>query len=150
MSNHRNSKIKIQALKVNANPDFITKQWEKLKSAIKQIQAQRDCRLSYEELYRYGYHMVLHKKGAELYNGVRTLVMEHLQGREMMLKAAIPQMNFLTCINRTFDEHHEIMVKIRDVLLYLDRQHSESRLQIYELGLQIFHEQLISQVQFHD
>ena len=74
---------------VNANPDFITKQWEKLKSAIKQIQvhyelpprcpaardqhacgcvrlmhvrgvapdmhfvqAQRDCRLSYEELYR--------------------------------------------------------------------------------------------------
>lgn len=42
------------------------------------------------------------------------------------------------------------MVKIRDVLLYLDRQQNESRLQIYELGLAIFHEQLISEVAFHD
>ena len=45
--------------------------------------------------YRYGYHMVLHKKGTELYNGVRELVSVHLQSQEKMLKEAIPQVRCL-------------------------------------------------------
>jgi hypothetical protein len=34
------------------------------------LQEQENCRLSYEELYRYAYQMVYNKKEAQLYEGV--------------------------------------------------------------------------------
>lgn len=68
--------------------------FQRLASAIEQIQEKHASRLSFEEHYRcvfladeynerlyysrYAYALVLHKQGAVLYNGVKDLVIKHL------------------------------------------------------------------------
>ena len=49
-----------------------------LKAAIQEIQKKNNSGLSFEELYRNAYTMVLHKYGERLYIGTRDVVMEHL------------------------------------------------------------------------
>merc|ERR1719199_1514547 len=53
--------------------------WESLKQAIHQIHQHNASSLSFEELYRNGYNLVLHKYGELLYNGVQGVVTEHLK-----------------------------------------------------------------------
>ncbi len=53
--------------------------WTKsLKTAIQEIQKKNNSGLSFEELYRNAYTMVLHKHGEKLYTGTREVVIEHL------------------------------------------------------------------------
>ena len=53
--------------------------WNKsLKAAIQEIQKKNNSGLSFEELYRNAYTMVLHKHGEKLYTGTREVVIEHL------------------------------------------------------------------------
>lgn len=52
--------------------------WELLKAAIQEIQKKNNSGLSFEELYRNAYTMVLHKHGDKLYNGLREVVTDHL------------------------------------------------------------------------
>ena len=52
--------------------------WTVLESAIKQIFAKEQSKLSYEVLYRNAYNMVLNKQGETLYTNVRRLVATHL------------------------------------------------------------------------
>ena len=52
-----------------------------LKSAIQEIQKKNNSGLSFEELYRNAYTMVLHKHGDKLYNGLREVVAEHLNDK---------------------------------------------------------------------
>lgn len=49
-----------------------------LKAAIHEIQKKNNSGLSFEELYRNAYTMVLHKHGEKLYTGTREVVKEHL------------------------------------------------------------------------
>jgi hypothetical protein len=49
-----------------------------LKAAIQEIQKKNNSGLSFEELYRNAYTMVLHKHGEKLYTGTREVVIEHL------------------------------------------------------------------------
>jgi cullin 3 len=49
-----------------------------LKAAIQEIQKKNNSGLSFEELYRNAYTMVLHKHGEKLYTGTREVVTEHL------------------------------------------------------------------------
>lgn len=55
--------------------------WTLLKSAIQEIQKKNNSGLSFEELYRNAYTMVLHKHGEKLYNGLRDVVREHLENK---------------------------------------------------------------------
>lgn len=52
--------------------------WDLLKNAIQEIQRKNNSGLSFEELYRNAYTMVLHKHGEKLYTGLREVVTEHL------------------------------------------------------------------------
>ena len=88
--------------------------------------------------------MVLHKRDAELYAGVETLVREHLGEKEGLLKASLHEGNFLSCLKTIYRDHEHTMIRIRDILLYMDR--STNRKPIYDLGLEIFDEQLLSKV----
>ena len=45
--------------------------WNNMRDSIKRIYDQQASNLSYEELYRTGYNLVLHKYGDLLYNGVK-------------------------------------------------------------------------------
>jgi cullin 3 len=53
--------------------------WNTIKEAIHKIYAKQASSLSYEELYRTAYNLVLHKHGELLYNGVKNTTVELLQ-----------------------------------------------------------------------
>lgn len=60
---------------------FVTNIWNLLKNAIQEIQKKNNSGLSFEELYRNAYTMVLHKHGEKLYNGLKDVVQEHLENK---------------------------------------------------------------------
>ena len=58
---------------------YVSSTWELLRRAIQEIQKKNKSGLSFEELYRNAYTMVLHKHGEKLYNGLREVVTDHLR-----------------------------------------------------------------------
>lgn len=58
---------------------FVDNIWALLKSAIQEIQKKNNSGLSFEELYRNAYTMVLHKHGERLYSGLKEVVTNHLE-----------------------------------------------------------------------
>lgn len=55
--------------------------WDLLRNAIQEIQKKNNSGLSFEELYRNAYTMVLHKHGDRLYNGLKEVVTDHLANK---------------------------------------------------------------------
>lgn len=53
--------------------------WQSLENAIREIYNQNASQLSFEELYRNSYNLVLHKHHDLLYNGVRDTIRGQLQ-----------------------------------------------------------------------
>lgn len=60
---------------------YVENIWNLLKNAIQEIQKKNNSGLSFEELYRNAYTMVLHKHGERLYNGLREVVTYHLESK---------------------------------------------------------------------
>lgn len=60
---------------------YVENIWQLLKSAIQEIQKKNNSGLSFEELYRNAYTMVLHKHGERLYTGLRDVVTQHLENK---------------------------------------------------------------------
>lgn len=58
---------------------YVDSIWALLKNAIQEIQKKNNSGLSFEELYRNAYTMVLHKHGERLYNGLKEVVTNHLE-----------------------------------------------------------------------
>lgn len=119
--------------------------WALLKNAIQEIQKKNNSGLSFEELYRNAYTMVLHKYGQRLYTGLKEVVTHHLENkvREDVLRSL--HNNFLQTLNQAWNDHQTSMVMIRDILMYMDRvyvqQHDVDN--VYNLGLIIFRDQVI-------
>lgn len=55
--------------------------WLLLKNAIQEIQKKNNSGLSFEELYRNAYTMVLLKHGERLYTGMKEAVIYHLENK---------------------------------------------------------------------
>lgn len=64
-----------QIIMEERNADYI---WELLKNAFQMIQRKNNSDLSFEELYRNAYTMVLCKRGEKLYAGLTEVITEHL------------------------------------------------------------------------
>lgn len=64
---------------MNMDEKFVESIWALLKSAIQEIQKKNNSGLSFEELYRNAYTMVLHKHGERLYTGLKEVVTNHLE-----------------------------------------------------------------------
>ena len=60
---------------------YVESIWSLLKSAIQEIQKKNNSGLSFEELYRNAYTMVLHKHGERLYTGLKEVVTQHLESK---------------------------------------------------------------------
>lgn len=116
-----------------------------LRIAIEEIQKKNNSQLSFEELYRNAYTMVLHKHGEKLYTGTRDVVSEHLviKVRQNVIDALIN--NFLTTLNAAWEDHRTAMVMIRDILMYMDRVYvSVQKLEpIYNLGVILFRDNVV-------
>lgn len=101
---------------------YVQNIWTRLKTAIQEIQKKNNSGLSFEELYRNAYTMVLHKFGERLYNGLRDVVGEHLNHTvkdEVMNSIGV---NFLQTLNLAWNDHQISMTMIRDILMYMVRQ----------------------------
>jgi len=115
--------------------------WECLKHAIYQIHQHNASSLSFEELYRNAYNLVLHKYGELLYQGVQGAVTDHLK---IVAQSCVdcPDDALLEELKKQWDDHKTTMVMIRDILMYMDRNFVSQykRVPVYEMGLIIYRE----------
>ncbi|XP_047515451.1 cullin-3-B isoform X1 [Pieris napi] len=124
---------------------YVESIWTLLKNAIQEIQKKNNSGLSFEELYRNAYTMVLHKHGERLYTGLKEVVTHHLENkvREDVLHAL--HNGFLQTLNNAWTDHQTSMVMIRDILMYMDRVYVQQNDvdNVYNLGLIIFRDQVV-------
>ncbi|XP_045472363.1 cullin-3-A isoform X2 [Harmonia axyridis] len=124
---------------------YVESIWALLKNAIQEIQKKNNSGLSFEELYRNAYTMVLHKHGERLYTGLKEVVTQHLETkvREDVLRSL--HNSFLMTLNQAWNDHQTSMVMIRDILMYMDRVYVQQNDvdNVYNLGLIIFRDQVV-------
>ncbi|XP_041483439.1 cullin-3-like [Lytechinus pictus] len=141
----KDSRMRIRAFPTNMDEKYVSSIWNLLKNAIQEIQRKNNSGLSFEELYRNAYTMVLHKHGERLYTGLRDVVTEHLveKVRVEVLKAL--NNNFLQTLNGAWNDHQTAMIMIRDILMYMDRVYVQQNNvdNVYNLGLKIFRDQVV-------
>ncbi|CAJ0574448.1 unnamed protein product, partial [Mesorhabditis spiculigera] len=122
---------------------FIEQIWERLRSSIREIQNKRSNGLSFEELYRNAYNMVLHKNGQKLYQGLREVIVEHL--RVVVREPFASTSTVLKGMRAAWHEHLTAMKMIRDILMYVDRVYvpNNNVEPVYNLGLSVFRDEVV-------
>jgi len=128
---------------VQMDPNYAENTWKLLKGAIHEIHKQNASGLSFEELYRNAYNMVLHKYGDRLYKGLQQVVDEHLKGVANDVAAANDDM-FMEALNKAWSDHKISMLMIRDILMYMDRVYvmHHNVHTVYDLGLILFRDNI--------
>lgn len=113
--------------------------WSLISRAIDEIQSRDSSHLSFEELYRNAYKLVLHKHGSVLYEGVTEKITCHLLTLTKHL-ASCPEAILLEETIRCWFEHRINMIMIRDILMYMDRTYvtAQRKRPVYELGLYLY------------
>ncbi|VEU39797.1 unnamed protein product [Pseudo-nitzschia multistriata] len=113
--------------------------WNVLAKAIDEIYNRNASKLSFEELYRNAYNLVLHKHGTLLYEGVTEKINSHLTETAEHL-SNVPDTSLLEELSTTWSEHLITMIMVRDILMYMDRTYiqQQRRRPVYKLGLHLF------------
>ena len=112
----RNDRLRDNTL----NRDQAMQHWSTIKDAIVKIYAQKASSLSYEELYRTGYYLVLYKHGEMLYENVKKTSVEMLQPIAGKL-IAVPDEDLLKEITNVWALEKNVIIMIKDILLYMDK-----------------------------
>lgn len=135
------------SLDSSSSPDLVDyeKLWSILANAINQIQCKNVSNLSYEQLYRKAYMLVVRKYGGKLYENVGQLILQHLLTRRDHLLAINDDEEFMNQVLQEWEDHLQSMKFISDILVYLNRVYikESKKLLIYDLGIQIFKTSLI-------
>lgn len=113
----RNDRIRDNTL----NRDQALQHWNTIRDAIVKIYAQKASSLSYEELYRTAYNLVLHKHGEMLYDNVKKTTIEMLQPIAQKLINMPDDEDLLKEITKVWDLERNVIIKIKDILLYMDK-----------------------------
>jgi cullin 3 len=124
---------------------FVNVIWTMLKNAIQEIQKKNNSGLSFEELYRNAYTMVLNKYGEKLYTGLKEVVTEHLVSKVRRDVLSSLNNNFLSSLNQAWNDHQTAMVMIRDILMYMDRVYVQTYNvePVYNLGLILYRDTVV-------
>jgi hypothetical protein len=101
---------------MNMTDEEARESWAKLETAMKHIHEQNASHLSFEELYRTAYTLVLHRHGQLLYNGFETSLRKHLQGVRAKFKDK-SGMAFVTEVLAQWTSYHKSTQMIRDILM---------------------------------
>jgi cullin 3 len=141
------------ARRLNLSHD--TQSWERLEMAIAQIYSKTVSQLSFEELHRHAYNLVLQKQGQVLYQKLKACLTHHLEHlkavniaptiestlgtfqQEGLIKRAMDSSlattlalsqahSFLKAIDETWKHHSTVMKMVSDIHLYLDRVYLKS------------------------
>ncbi|CAG2162324.1 unnamed protein product [Oppiella nova] len=141
----KDTKMRIRAFPTSMDEKYVLSIWTLLKNAIQEIQKKNNSGLSFEELYRNAYTMVLHKHGERLYNGLRDVVKEHLVNKVRVDVLNALNNNFLQTLNEAWNDHQTSMTMIRDILMYMDRVYVQQNSvdNVYNLGLNLFRDHVV-------
>ncbi|KAL6994217.1 Cullin-3A [Sarracenia purpurea var. burkii] len=146
MSAQKKRNFQIEAFKhrVVVDPKYAEKTWKILEHAIQEIYNHNASGLSFEELYRNAYNMVLHKFGDKLYSGLMSTMTSHLREIAKSIEAAQGGL-FLEELNRKWADHNKALQMIRDILMYMDRTFipSTHKTPVHELGLNLWRDNII-------
>ncbi|KAH1059725.1 hypothetical protein AAZX31_02G100900 [Glycine max] len=136
----------IEAFKnrVSIDPKYFDKTWSVLEHAIHEIYNQNDRHLSFEELYRNAYNMVLLNFGERLYSGLVATMTAHLKEIARSIEAT-QEGSFLEEMNRKWNSHNKELQLIGDILMYMDRTYvpKNGKISVHELGLKLWRENVI-------
>ncbi|GMH01712.1 hypothetical protein Nepgr_003551 [Nepenthes gracilis] len=146
MSDQKRRNFQIEAFKhrVVVDPQYADKTWKILEHAIHEIYNHNASGLSFEELYRNAYNMVLHKFGEKLYSGLVLTMTTHLKEISKSVEAAHGG-SFLEELNRKWADHNKALQMIRDILMYMDRTFvpSTHKTPVHDLGLNLWRDNVI-------
>ncbi|KYQ93604.1 cullin C [Tieghemostelium lacteum] len=136
---------------VQIDPDYPKRTWRLLKTAIREIHRQNSSVLSFEELYRNAYNMVLHKYGEILYNKLKKMVDKHLKSVASNVASSVDEY-FLVELNKSWIDHKTSMLMIRDILMYMDKTFLEKNKvpTVFEMGLHLFRDNIARSSQIKD
>ncbi|QIW98907.1 hypothetical protein AMS68_004425 [Peltaster fructicola] len=151
----------------NADLDFEST-WAVLERAFREIHTKNASALSFEELYRNAYKIVLKKKGEELYTQVIRFEERWLaeQVRSDIVKLLTPALlmsgmgsstsatpaeqrvageMFLRALKQAWEDHQLCMGMLTDVLMYMDRVYCTDHRQpsIFAKSMSIFRDQIL-------
>ncbi|KAG1678291.1 hypothetical protein FOA52_013912 [Chlamydomonas sp. UWO 241] len=142
----RRAPIKIEPFRhpVYMDPNYADKTWKVLESAIHEIHNQNASGLSFEQLYRNAYNMVLHKYGDRLYMGLKKTLTEQLQAVAARIEAT-QGLPFLKELKKRWDDHLKSTQMIRDILMYMDRTYvsQNQKTPVYPLGLELWRDHVV-------
>lgn len=148
MGTVKKSKFKIEPFKypVKMDPNYGEKTWKVLEDAIQEINNHNASGLSFEELYRNAYNMVINKFGDRLYNGLVDTITRHLAGISQRIEEAQGD-GFLREIKARWDNHNKSMQMIRDILMYMDRIYvrHQHKAPVHDLGLELWRDCILRQ-----
>ncbi|PIA57439.1 hypothetical protein AQUCO_00600278v1 [Aquilegia coerulea] len=146
MNTQKRRNFQIEAFKhrVVVDPKYAEKTWKVLEHAIHEIYNHNASGLSFEELYRNAYNMVLHKFGDKLYSGLVSTMTMHLKDISQSIEIAQGGL-FLEEMNNKWAEHNKALQMIRDILMYMDRTFipSTHKTPVHELGLNLWRDNII-------
>ncbi|CCD74336.1 Cullin-3 [Caenorhabditis elegans] len=141
-------KMRIRPFMATIDEQYVTQTWELLKRAIQEIQRKNNSGLSFEELYRNAYTMVLHKHGERLYNGLKDVIQDHMASVRIRIIESMNSGSFLETVAESWADHTVAMVMIRDILMYMDRIYVAQNnhvLPVYNLGLDAYRTEILRQ-----
>ncbi|KAI1426598.1 Cullin [Xylaria sp. FL1777] len=140
--------------------------WEKLLEALHDIHTQKVGNLSFEQLYRYAYKIVLLKSGELLYERVKefegkwfadnvmppmsalitknlvSITLDGAPGISVVERRALGE-KFLKFVRSSWESHNTSMNMIADILMYLDRAEEHRRPSIYATGIGLFRDNIL-------
>ncbi|KAI1338608.1 Cullin-domain-containing protein [Xylariaceae sp. FL0016] len=150
------------------NPNDFEQCWEKLRDALRDIHTQNAGDLSFEQLYRYSYQIVLRKSGLQLYERVKefeekwftdevippiwalitknlvSVTLDGAPGTSLVERRAMGE-KFLKGVRGSWENHNMSMNMIADILMYLDRgfAHDHTRPSIYAATIGLYREHIL-------
>ncbi|KAJ6262594.1 Cullin-3-A [Drechslerella dactyloides] len=155
-------RIKIRPPRKGLANDFMNfdEAWPPLSQALQQIYARAASDLSFEELYRTAYKMVLKKHGDALYNSVHDLIRNRLRTVAVtQVKPARPTFTpnasalerrengnrFLAAVKQAWEDHQLCLGMITDILMYLDRTfcHENKKPSTLVVGMALFRDNVL-------
>ncbi len=112
---------------------------EFIRRAIDEIYNKNAAELSFEEIYRFSYYLILAEKGKMLYDAVEMRMSQHLEKMSGEITVC-PDEQLLQKLAERFFHHRVVMSMLRDVLLYMDKTFvvEQECMHVYELGLHLF------------
>lgn len=140
--------------------------WAIIQNALREIHSKDASKLSFEQLYRASYKIVLKKQGDALYNKVkefeeqwfatevmpplRSLITDNLVNITTTNSTTVNErlltgQKFLNGLKRSWQDHHQCMNMATDVLMYMDRVYCQDnrRPSIFTTAMGLFRDHVL-------